>query len=488
MILTLIAIPILMALLNLGRWNLGLRRIILTIGALLMLALSAALAVRVDHQGAVTAMNGSLRVDALSAILLLTVNGAAAAAFPYSGGYLEELSVRQAIAPREIRRFSILLPLFALMTTLVPLLNNLGLVWGAMEAATLAAVFLVAFYRTEEALEAAWKFLIITSIGSLIGLVGTLVFFSAAATIAGPETYAGWTALLSLAPRLSPGAITFGFTLVAIGYGTKAGVTPMHTWMPDAYSRAPSPVCALLSGSELSCAMYIIFRYVPIAERCVGHAFVFRLLGGLGLATLIVAALFVVAQREYKRLLAYSSMEHTALMLLGVAFGGPLGLFGAIWQLMTHAFIKSAMFFGAGNILLRYGTTDMEAVKGVLSRMPVTGTLWLICTAAIVGAPPFALFGSDLSIFGSAFTHGHRVIGALTVLLLAVIYIALFYWVVRMVYGEPAPMPEDGVASRDAGVWSVAPMLCLAVLALALGLVLPGGLRHLLEASASLMR
>lgn len=486
-LLLLILIPILMAALNFARWDLVVRTIVLTVGALAMFSLAVVLAVMVERTGTITELHGVLRVDALSAVLLITVTGVAAAAFPYAGGYLSELKGHQAIARQEIRRFSILLPLFSLMTVLVPLFNNLGLVWIALEATTLAATFLVAFYHTNEALEAAWKFLIITSVGSLIGLLGTLVFYAAATRIAGPDAGVGWTTWRALAPHLAPGLVSLGFVLVVIGYGTKAGVTPMHTWMPDAYSRAPSPVCALLSGGELSCAAYVLFRYVPLAERCLHHSFIFTLLGGFGLASLAVATLFVIGQREYKRLLAYSSMEHTALMLLGVAFGGPLGLFGALWQLVTHAIVKSAMFFGAGNVLMRYETTDMRRITGVMRRMPATGVLWLICTAGIVGAPPSALFSSDLSIFGAAFTRGHWASGCVTVVLLAAVYITLFVWFVRMIYGEPEAAAGQ-VRRHEASAWSVVPMACLTVMTLFLGLCLPHGLVHLLRDGAAQMR
>jgi hydrogenase-4 component F len=230
----------------------------------------------------------------------------------------------------------------------------------------------------------------------------------------------------------------------------------------------------------------MVYRFVPLTEISLNHSFLFAILAGFGLATLIVAAVFVVVQRDYKRLLAYSSMEHSALMLLGVAFGGPLGLFGALWQLMTHAVIKSAMFFGAGNVLIHYETNEMDEVKGILRRMPVTGWLWLLCVAAIVGAPPFALFGSDLGILGAAFLRNHWALGGITALLLAMIYITLFYYFVRMIYGHSEA--ETDANHSDASPWSVIPMFVLVTMALIFGLAIPDGLLHLLKNAAAILQ
>jgi hydrogenase-4 component F len=441
-----------------------LTRVVHAATAALTLGLAAVVAVGVAGTGSVTALDGLLRVDALSAWMVALIGLVAALA--------------AAEAPRQVPadsggRFYPLFHLFVFTMLLTVTTDDVGLMWVAVEATTLASVFLVNYERSRASLEAAYKYLLICSVGVALAFAGTvLVYFADVHSLGLPERALRWTTLVRVAPGLPVRVLQLAFVFLLVGYGTKAGLAPMHTWLPDAHSEAPAPVSALMSGVLLSVGLYAILRFKVVADLAVGPAFARRLLLALGLGSLAVAAAFLWSPGNYKRMLAYSSIEHTGVVCLGLGFGGPWGLGGALLHVANHALAKSVLFLLSGRIRAAYGSPVVAEVSGLSAAMPVTGRGFLLAILALLGLPPFGLFVSELLIFGAGFQSGHPAVAAAGLVLLLVAFAGVLRTTHRMLYGAPAPA---GVreASGWRGAWPVAVALGLLVVT---GLVWPPGL------------
>jgi hydrogenase-4 component F len=437
--------------------------------------------------GHIEALGGWLYADALSGVTLLVIAFVGFTVALYSIGYLRE-DIREADGvPAEraarVRTYYTLMNLFLLSMLVVPVTNSLGVLWIAIEGTTLASLFLVSFYETREALEAAWKYIIVGSVGIALGLFGTILTYYSAVRVLGTSYDLNWSVLVPVASQLNPDVMRLALLFVVIGYGTKAGLAPMHTWLPDAHSEAPSPISALLSGVLLNCAMYAILRFYALATPSVGRRYPDALLLGFGLLSLVIAALFILRQRDYKRLLAYSSVEHMGLVAVGVAFGGALGVAGALFQLMNHAVTKSLMFFASGHVLLRYGTKEIDRCAGVARVLPVSGGVLLLGGLALGGAPPFGIFASELTIFSAGFRNGQAWAAAIAVALVALVFIGMLGSLNRMVFGRaPAGIP----AGERSATGLVAMGLSL-VLVLGLGLMIPAPLATLVREAAAVL-
>ncbi|HTG49811.1 MAG TPA: proton-conducting transporter membrane subunit, partial [Gemmatimonadales bacterium] len=295
--------------------------------------------------------------------------------------------------------------------------------------------------------------------------------------LAGPgEGALNWTVLMASAPRLHPPVIHLAFVFILVGYGTKAGLAPMHTWLPDAYAEAPAPLSAMMSGVLLAVALYAVIRWEAVVNAAVGRGFTDGLFIALGVLSIAIAAFSLVAQRNYKRMLAYSSIEHTGLMCVGLALG-PLGTFAAMLHLLNHTLAKSMMFFLAGRVLHRYRTTEIGGVSGLLRTMPWTGGLFATGVLAVVGLPPFGLFISEFALFRAGFGAGRFWLMGLVLALLAVAFVSIIGHLNRMLYGAPAA----GTAVGEGSGWPLLPLgLCMGALVV-LGLTLPAPLRTLLD-------
>lgn len=458
-----------------------------SLGALVALGASVAVAAAVLHQGHVSALSGWLYADALSALTALVTAFVSTVAAVYAIGYLR-VDMREQNRGRgeglaHVRHFYALFNLFVLSMLLVPMSNSLGVLWIAIEATALASVFLVAFYGSAEALEAAWKYIIIGSVGIALGLFGTVLTYYAGIHVLGTSFDLNWSSLAPVASRLDPGVMRLAFLFVVVGYGTKTGLAPMHTWLPDAHSEAPSPISALLSGVLLSSALYAILRFFTLATPSLGRAYPSALLLTFGLLSLGVATLLLLRQQDYKRLLAYSSIEHMGIIATGVAFGGTLGLYGALFQLVNHAVTKALLFFASGQVLLKYETKQISEVTGITRVMPVTGTLLAIAGLAITGAPPFGIFASEFTILGAGMAHGEWVAAFAVLALVAAIFIAFWRHWNGMLFGTPTP----GVALGEVSWISVLAMLTSVVLVVALGVVMPAPLATLLHSAANVL-
>jgi hydrogenase-4 component F len=408
-------------------------------------------------------------VDQLSAFMLVIITFVALMVTIYSISYIGHDYEEKEIDHRQFRSYYIITQLFLLTMLLVVVCNNLGIMWVAIEGTTLASAFLVGFYEKDTSVEAAWKYLVICSLGIALALFGIMLTYASSIDVLGESSSAlEWTTLRSIAPQLDPVYLRLAFIFIVVGYGTKVGLAPMHTWLPDAHSQAPSPISALLSAVLLNCAFYGILRFFIITELCVpGFATTLMLI--FGLLSLGVAAAFIVAAKDLKRLLAYSSIEHMGIISLGFGLGGYLGIFGALFQMFSHALTKCLLFFGAGNILQKYNTKNIEEVRGVISIMPMTGAIFLLGSLAITGSPPFSIFIGEVAILQAGLISQSFVVSALYLLFLVIIFSAFMYHVSRMMFGKPT----EGVVKGEMHLLSFVPMFLLLSIVLIIGMFLP---------------
>jgi hydrogenase-4 component F len=465
------------------RWIEG----ITVLGTALTLCFAVMIAVQVGIHGHISGLMNWFYADALSAVILLVITFVGFTAALYSIGYMREdmreQDVTRGTGLRQLRRYYVLFHLFLFTMLIVPLSNSLGVLWIAVEGTTLASLFLVSFYGTAEALEAAWKYVIIGSVGIALALFGTILAYYSAVQVLGASYDLNWSVLAPVAAQLNPGVMRLAFLFIIVGYGTKAGLAPMHTWLPDAHSEAPSPISALLSGVLLNCAMYGILRFYSLAVPSIGRSYPTILLLVFGFLSLLVATLLIARQRDYKRLLAYSSVEHMGIIAIGVAFGGPLGFYGALLQLLNHAITKSLMFFASGQVLLKYETKQIKRVSGVIKLMPLTGTMLLIGALALTGSPPFSVFMSEISILFAGFRQGYVWPAIVTLIFIAAIFVGVLFAVNRMVFGPP---PED-VKPGEISVTSLLAMGVSLALVVAFGVFLPAPLSSLLHQAANIL-
>jgi hydrogenase-4 component F len=384
------------------------------------------------------------------------------------------------------------------MMTLVTLSHHLGLLWVAMEATTLVSASSIYFNHNARSLEATWKYLLIGSVGIALALLGSF-FLAYSALKAGLEPTLLFDQLIELAPKLSPTWLHAAFVLLFIGYGTKMGLAPMHTWKPDAYGEAPGLVGTLLAGGVTSCAFLAILRVYQICSAAGQVDFAREIMIFMGLLSMAVAAVFMVRQRDFKRMLAYSSVEHMGILVIGVGLGG-LAAYGALLHLINNGLTKGVLFLSAGNIHRAYGSKLTDHVTGALKRVPLSGTLFLAGFLAITGSPPFAPFVSELTIVSAAVAQGDLLVAGLFLLLLGVVFIGMGATVLAVVQGEPrswpAPLPANGANGadepRDAGelhesISTGAPILLFMALVLLLGLYIPPPLESLLREAAAFL-
>jgi len=394
----------------------------------------------------------------------------------YSIGYMRLLDEDE-----KLWSFYALFSGFALTILVSSVMNNAGLYWIAIELTTLVSTFLVGFERAAESIEAAWKYIIIISAGISLALLGTVLFYWCGSFVLGPTYDMTWDVLRQAAPKMNPALAALSYLLVLVGYGTKVGLAPMHSWLPDAHSESPAPISAMLSGALLNSAMLGIVRYLVIADAAQTGQLARVTLVAFGLISLLVGALFIVRQTGVKRLMAYSSVEHMGVIALGFGIGGPFGVAGALYHMLNHSLNKSLMFFGAGNAMRSFGSKEIKNIHNMWGRFPVQGALWLAGAAAITGAPPFGLFLSELVILRAGFERGYEWAVYAMVVLLIVIFIGFLNHFRAMYFnaGEPSTPPVKAVSS-----WCVAPMWLALVPLVVFGVWWPQSLwNHFMTAS-----
>ncbi|MBP2634969.1 MAG: dehydrogenase (quinone) [Firmicutes bacterium] len=459
-------------------------RFINLLGSLLLSAVLLSLVQQVAKNGTIHV--GQFYIDALSAILLLVVAVLTCTANLFSLSYMQKEITDGHISLTMLKRYYGLLNLFVFTMLCVPLVENMGILWVAVEATTLSSALLVAFYFDRAALEAAWKYVMVCTVGICLALLGTILLYYAQvnADLGGEGQALSWLAMQAVSEQLDPGMIKLAFVFILIGYGTKAGLAPMHTWLPDAHSQAPSPVSGLLSGALLSCALYGIIRMVIIVKGAVGPAFPEQFLIGFGLLSIFIAVPFILVQHDLKRLLAYSSIEHMGLITLGLGLGTPLALYGALLHIVNHAVTKSALFYLAGAIIQHYGTKHILRIRGLVSAMPVMGTMFVAAILAIAGLPPFSIFYSKLAIVWAAFQSSNYLLGALILLLMAAVFAGMIYYTLKLGFGKVPGKVHDNYQLGKPAMTAVSFSMLLMV---AGGIYLPSWLDTLLIQAAAII-
>ncbi|MEW6272290.1 MAG: proton-conducting transporter membrane subunit [Thermodesulfobacteriota bacterium] len=423
----------------------------------------------------VSALGGWLLLDPVGRLILALVSVLFFLCSLYAPGYL-------ALRPeRSNRVFCTCLLGFLGTTTLMTESHHLGLMWVALEATTLASAPMLYFNRNRRSLEATWKYLLIGSVGIALALLGSL-FLAYSAFREGLVTSLLFEDLVRDAPHLSRPWLQSAFVLLFVGYGTKMGLAPMHTWKPDAYGESPGLVGALLAGGLTSCAFLALLRFYQICSAAGEAEFVRQLMVLIGLLSIAVAGVFMARQRDFKRMLAYSSVEHMGILVLGMGIGGA-AVFGALLHLVNNGLAKGVLFLSAGNIHRAYGSKLTVSVSGALRRVPVSAALFLGGFFAITGSPPFGPFLSEFTILRAAIDSGQLVVGGLLLALLFVVFVGMGATVLSVVQGEPSKtLAEDGF--RD-GPLTVGPAIVFLALVLLLGLYIPPPLDALLRDAAS---
>jgi hydrogenase-4 component F len=417
-----------------------------------------------------------LTCDGLGALVILLVALVGLTASLFSWSYIRH-QTEQSGRWKEQTYYG-LFNLFVLSMLAVPVLANVALMWVAVELTTLFSAFLVGFEDTPEALEAAWKYVVLTTLGAVLALLGFLILYWGS-RIAGYAPFT-WTGLVKAAPRMPPALLWPAFLFILIGFGTKVGLVPMHTWLPDAHSQAPAPICALLSGVETTTVLYVILRLFPVVGGAPGlDARPWSV--GFGLVSVGIATLLLVYVRDFKRLFAFSTIEHMGIILVAAGLGGTEAHLAAAYQITGHAIAKSFCFFAAGVVALATGTQEIAGVRGLVRASPAACTALVAGAVAIVGAPPFAVFVSELLILKAGIASSQYVTVALLALFIVVAFCAVMRHVNQMAFG----------AAENALVVADAPFSCKATLALAaipllvIGIWVPPPLYHLLQTAAS---
>ncbi|TYK44308.1 proton-conducting transporter membrane subunit [Actinomadura decatromicini] len=452
------------------------------VAAVALLAAAIALAVHaVDAPR--TGLGGLLRADALSAYMLIVIGAVAVPATLAAPGYLDA----ERTAARDARRYGVLTQGFVAAMALAVLAASLGVLWVAIEATTILTAFLVGHRRTRNATEAAWKYVVICSTGIALALLGIVLLHFAARHAHVPSSGSlDWTRLTAHAGQLDAGVTRIAVALLILGFGAKAGLAPLHAWLPDAHSQAPAPVSALMSGVLLSVAFYAVLRVKVIADAALGAGPARTLLLTVGLASLAVAAALLLAQRDYKRMLAYSSIEHMGLLAVGAAIGTRLAVLAVLLHILGHGLAKSVAFLASGHIGRIAGGSRIDAVRGLAARAPLVAGGFGAAVLALLGFPPFGPFASELGVLRAGFAAGLGWAAGIALVLLLLVMGALAARTGRMLLGAPPDAPGAAalpvrLPRADAAALVLGLLGCAAI---GIGL---GPLRTLLDHAATVL-
>jgi hydrogenase-4 component F len=424
------------------------------------------------------------RVDALSALMLLVVTGVAWISNWFGVGYLQLARSEKSLDDAALRRYYLLVPLFIFSMLLSLTANNVGLMWVAVEATTITTALLVGLQQSKSALEASWKYILLGSVGIALAFVGTVLgYFNFVQRVGQTEYALHWTVLSQVAGQLNGDVLKLAFVFLLVGYGTKAGLAPMHTWLPDAHAEAPAPISAMMSGALLVVALHAIMRWKVVVDRCIGPDYTNQMLMLVGALSVVMAALLLIRQGNYKRMLAYSSVEHLGLTCLGLGLG-PLGTLAALLHSLSHAAAKSMTFLLSGSLLHSYRSTRITSVRGLLRLMPVTGSCFALGMMALLGLPPFGMFPSKLILLQAGISTHHPWLVGLILALIVTIFAFMVGYLLQMLSGSP---PAEAHA-RVSEAASVLPLTLNIGLLLMLGLYIPEPLLRLLWLAVEIMQ
>jgi hydrogenase-4 component F len=428
----------------------------------------------------VTALGGWLRADSLSVVFLLAVAFLYFATSLFATGYIHP-DKDPAVAARYSRRLFAGLNVFCWSMAMATVVNGLALLWVAIEVTTVISALLVAIDDTDGATEAAWKYVLIASMGLGIALFATIVMYYAGTQVFGTGYDLFYPKLLASAAHFPAPVVRLSFVLAVVGFGTKMGLVPVHTWLPDAHSEAPTPVSALLSGSLLAVSFYAILRYFQITVRAVGPTFPRDVLLAFGLASLLLASQYLASQRDLKRLFAYSSVEHMGILAIGMSFSASIAIVGVLLHVLAHAAAKGTAFFGAGSFVRKLGTKDVTRISGGIGALPFSGPMLVIAVLGLCAMPPGGLFRSEFLIVSGGLADPADAVVAILVVLVTLASLGLSYFGSVTMLG---PTPDTIVKGETSWLMVTAMFVGLAGLIL-LGVHPPGSLSHLLSQAAA---
>ncbi len=448
--------------------------------SLLTLLAAAALTAHIISFGPVTALDELFFVDPFNVFLVALTAFVGCTTALFSRVYMRVEQERGKLSAPRLRLYHGMYQMF-MFTMLVALLtNNVGILWVAMEAATLATVLLVSLYRTPESVEAAWKYFILCGVGIAQALFGTILLYLAAERVLGAGgTALLWTHLNEVKDQLEPTVVGIAFVFLLVGYGTKVGLAPLHNWLPDAHAEGPTPISAVLSGLLLNVALYAVLRNKVLADAALGGHSAGYLMMGFGLLSVIVAAFFLSRQRDVKRLFAYSSIEHMGIATFAFGMGGPVASFAGLLHMTAHSLTKSAIFFAVGHAAQKTHSQNIEDIRGLVQASPAVGWALMIGTLAILGLPPFGVFASEFLILTTAM-RDHPWATPVLLLGLGVAFAAIFVRVQGMVFGETT-------ARRLPHPPSALPVFVHLALVLLLGLYIPPYLANWYRQAAAML-
>lgn len=427
---------------------------------------ACALTVQVVATGPMQAWDREFYIDPLNVFLVALTAFVGLTTSVFSRPYMRVEHDHGKMTPPRLRLYHSMYQLFTFTMLLALTTNNLGIVWVAMEAATLTTVLLVSVYRTAASLEAAWKYFILCGVGIAQALFGTVLLYMAAEKVIGPEGGALlWTNLNAVKRQLDPNIITLAFAFLFIGYGTKVGLVPLHNWLPDAHAEGPTPVSAVLSGLLLNVALYAVLRCKVLTDAALGNQLTGRLMMGFGLLSVVAAVFFLIRQRDIKRMFAYSSIEHMGMMTFAFGMGGPIASYAGLLHMTVHSLVKSAIFFAVGHAAQKAGTQLMDDIRGLIRVSPTVGWGLMLGALAILGMPPFGVFASEFLIVTTAMREQPWATPFLLIAL-GLAFAAVFSRVQPMVFGDTTLKP---LAHPPALV----PVFAHLALGLMLGLYIP---------------
>jgi hydrogenase-4 component F len=402
----------------------------------LTLFAASALTVRVISAESIMAAGKLFFVDSFNVFLVALTAFVGFTTSIFSSPYMRIERAHGRVTAGRLRLYHSMFQLFNFTMLLALLTNNMGILWVALEGATLATVLLVSLYRTPESLEAAWKYFVLCGVGIAQALFGTILLYFAAEKILGAEGGALlWTELNAVKGQLEPTVLSLAFVFLLVGYGTKVGLVPLHNWLPDAHAEGPTPVSAVLSGLLLNVALYAVVRCKVLVEGSVQTSFAKQLMMGFGLVSVVVAALLLSRQKDIKRMFAYSSIEHMGIMTFAFGVGGVIANFAALLHMTVHSLTKSAIFFAVGHAAQKTGTQMMDGIRGLITISPLIGWALVLGTLAILGMPPFGVFASEFLILTTAMREQPWA-SPFLLLALGVAFAAVFSKVQPMVFGE----------------------------------------------------
>ena len=398
---------------------------------------SIALTVRVINDGPMLVAGRLFFVDSFNVFLVALTAFVGFTTAIFSRPYMQIEQNHGRLTPARLRLYHSMYQVFNFTMLLALITNNMGILWVALEAATLATVLLVSLYRTPASLEAAWKYFILCGVGIAQALFGTILLYFAAEKLLGAGGGALlWTELNGVKGQLEPTVLSLAFVFLLVGYGTKVGLVPLHNWLPDAHAEGPTPVSAVLSGLLLNVALYAVIRCKVLVEGSLQSSFARELLMGFGLLSVVVAAFLLSRQKDVKRLFAYSSIEHMGIITFAFGMGGPIASFAGLLHMTVHSLTKSAIFFAVGHAAQKAGTQLIDGIRGMITVTPVIGWGLALGSLAILGMPPFGVFASEFLILTSAMRE-HPWATPFLLVALGVAFASVFSKVQPMVFGEP---------------------------------------------------